>query len=80
MKLKSWCPGEHVAENSIFLQHGTQAEDKYLSAGTLPATCPSIKEIISSSYYNKDLKKIAPLMRSNDFPPALTITLEVSEL
>lgn len=51
-------PWGAVAENSIFLQHGTQAEDKYLSAGTLPATCPSIKEIISSSYYNKDLKKL----------------------
>lgn len=47
-------PRGAVAENSIFLQHGTQAGDKYLSAGTLPATCPSIKEIISSSYYNKD--------------------------
>lgn len=61
-------PRGAVAENSIFLQHGTQAGDKYLSAGTLPATCPSIKEIISSSYYNKDFfLKSAPLMRSNDF-------------
>lgn len=51
-------PRGAVAENSIFLQHGTQAGDKYLSAGTLPATCPSIKEIISSSYYNKDFKKL----------------------
>lgn len=51
-------PRAAVADNSIYLQHGTQAEDKYLSAGTLPATCLSIKEIISSSYYNKDLKKL----------------------
>lgn len=78
-------PWGAVAENSIFLQHGTQAEDKYLSAGTLPATCPSIKEIISSSYYNKDLKKLNLWVNKSNWEAmvsscTLTITLEVSEL